>query len=245
MIHRTPRGSWASPLVGFLTASVFATACVEAPAEPLVDPQVEAVEALDLPAPAAESLIRRAQEVTVRIRSLGCTQLGLGSGFVLPGGVVVTNRHVLDQPLQVTVNTWDGRSLEADVVGTAVDSDLAVLRLSDATGLPVAELRTTPVEPGEVVYAVGYPGGGPATVTMGKVVGLVDGTLLGEPADVIRVDAEIQQGNSGGPLLDEQGRVVGVVFALESGAGTGLAVPVQTLLDRLDEADLAVPEGCR
>ena len=245
MIHRPLRGSWALGPVGLLIASVLATACVEAPTEPLADPQVDVLEALDLPAPAADSLIRRAQEVTVRIRSLGCSQLGLGSGFVLPGGVVVTNRHVLDQPLQVTVNTWDGRSLQANVIGAAVDSDLAILALSDATGLPVAEIRTAPVEVGEVVYAVGYPGGGPATVTKGRVVGLVDGTLLGEPADVIRVDAEIREGNSGGPLLDEQGRVVGVVFALESGAGTGLAVPAQTLLDRLDEADLAAPEGCR
>jgi S1-C subfamily serine protease len=198
---------------------------------------------LDLPEVAATSVLRRAQEVTVRIRTLGCAQLGLGSGFVLPGGVVVTNRHVVEQPLEVTVNTWDGRSLDADVSGIAVDSDLAVLQLDAAGALPVAELRESPVEVGEAVIAVGYPGGGPATVTTGEVVALVEGELLEEPADVIRVDAPIAQGNSGGPLLDEAGRVIGVVFALDVVSGDGLVVPVRTLLDRLEGASLTAPDG--
>ena len=196
---------------------------------------------LDLPEVAAASVLRRAQEVTVRIRTLGCDRLGLGSGFVLPGDRVVTNRHVVEEPRDVTVNTWDGRSLRAEVSGIAVDSDLAVLQLRGASDLPVAELRTEPVERGEPVIVVGYPGGGPATVSTGRVVSLIEGELLGEPADVIRVDAEIQQGNSGGPLLDEEGRVIGIVFALDAGSGDGLAVPIDTLLDRLDRQELTPP----
>jgi S1-C subfamily serine protease len=231
------------PLVAVLVA-----ACVPAPppaadgAESLA-PALDELADLDLPEVAAGSVLRRAQEVTVRIRTLGCAQLGLGSGFVLPGGVVVTNRHVVEQPREVTVNTWDGRSLDADVSGIAVDSDLAVLQLDAAGALPVAELRGSPVEVGEAVIAVGYPGGGPATVTTGEVVALVEGELLGEPADVIRVDAPIAQGNSGGPLLDEAGRVIGVVFALDVVSGDGLVVPVGTLLDRLGGASLTAPDG--
>jgi len=219
-------------------------ACVEAPTEPLDDPGASSVVTFEAPDLAAESLRRRAQEVTVRIRSLGCDQLGLGSGFVLPGGVVVTNRHVLIQPRTVTVNSWDGRSLAADVSGVAIDSDLAILRLESSEGLEVAELRSEPIEAGETIHAIGYPDGGPVTVSSGTVLGVVDGSLLGEPADVIRIDATIRPGNSGGPLLDDEGRVVGVVFALETGRGTGLAVPVATLLERLDEAELEVPAGC-
>jgi S1-C subfamily serine protease len=217
--------------------------CVPPP--PVTDdtPSFAADDEVELPAAAATSVLRRAQQVTVRIRSLGCDRFGVGSGFVLPGGVVVTNRHVVDQPRQVSINTWDGLSREADVSGIAVDSDLAVLQLRDATGLPVAELRTTPVQTGETVVAVGYPGGGPATVTTGTVVGRVDGELLGEPAPVLRVDATIRQGNSGGPLLDEEGRVVGVVFALEVGTGYGLVVPVTTLLERLEGEGLTEPTG--
>jgi S1-C subfamily serine protease len=226
-----------------LAAAVLVSACIPPP--PATDdvPSFSAEDDLELPAAAATSVLRRAQEVTVRIRSLGCDRFGIGSGFVLPGGVVVTNRHVIEQPRQVTLNTWDGRSLEASVTGIAVDSDLAVLQLEDDVDLPVAELRTTPVTAGETVVAVGYPGGGPATVTTGSVVGLVDGELLGEPSAVLRVDATIRQGNSGGPLLDEDGRVVGVVFALEVGTGYGLAVPVTTLLERLDGEGLTPPTG--
>jgi S1-C subfamily serine protease len=230
-------------LLAAAIAATVATACVPAP--PATDdvPSFSAGDELELPAAAATSVLRRAQQVTVRIRSLGCDRFGIGSGFVLPGGVVVTNRHVIDEPRAVTLNTWDGVSLEASVTGIAVDSDLAILQLSEAAELPVAELRTTAVEVGETVVAVGYPGGGPATVTTGSVVGLVDGELLDEPAPVLRVDALIRQGNSGGPLLDEEGRVVGVVFALEVGTGYGLAVPVTTLLERLEGDRLSPPTG--
>ncbi len=224
------------------------TACVPAPPPHTAGTQPAGGELadladLDLPEVAATSVLREAQAVTVRIRTLGCAQLGIGSGFVLPGGVVVTNRHVVEQPLEVTVNTWDGRSLDAEVSGIAIDSDLAVLQLDAAGSLPVAQLRESLVEVGEAVIAVGYPGGGPATVTTGEVVALIEGELLGEPADVIRVDAPIAQGNSGGPLLDEEGRVVGVVFALDVASADGLVVPVGTLLDRLGGASLAAPDG--
>lgn len=226
-----------------LTAVLALGACVPAPPpeEPRAD--VAVLEGLDLDEPAAESVLRRAREITVRIRSLGCDQLGIGSGFVLPGGVVVTNRHVVEEPREVTLNTWDGRSLRAAVDGVAVDSDLAVLTLAADPGLPVAELAGEPPEPGQDVIAVGYPGGGPATVSTGRVVDVTDAQVLGEPAGVVVVDAPIRQGNSGGPLLDEQGRVVGVVFALDVRTGYGLAVPVTTLLERLGADAFAAPSG--
>lgn len=232
-------------LAATLGLTVVLSGCVASP--PPVDDisaDLEALAAIDLGDATANAVIRQAQEVTVRIRTLGCRQLGIGSGFVLPGGIVVTNRHVIDEPRSVTVNTWDGRSLEAEISGVAVDSDLAILRLSDDAGLPVAQLRTTPVERGEPVVVVGYPGGGPATVTTGHVVALLDGEVLGEPAGVLRIDAEIRQGNSGGPVLDQQGRVIGVVFALELETRMGLAVPVSTLLERLGGDALTEPAGC-
>lgn len=231
-------------LAAALVVAVLALSCVEPP-PPLEEPDdLAAIEDLQLPELAAESLLRRAQEVTVRIRTLGCRQFGIGSGFVLPGGIVVTNRHVVDEPRQVTVNTWDGRTIEAEVSGLAVDSDLAILRLVLDDTLPEAELREEPVEAGEPIVVVGYPGGGPSTVTSGTVRGFVDGELLGEPADVLQIDAEIRQGNSGGPVLDMEGRVIGVVFALDASSGFGFAVPVATLLDRLEGPALAPPAGC-
>jgi S1-C subfamily serine protease len=231
-------------LVAGLLVLVVLAACVEPPAEVLPAPTPDAGPVAQVPEPAAGSVERRVLEMTVRVRSLGCEQFGLGSGFVLPDGVVVTNRHVIEQPREVTISTWDGRSLPAEVVGLAQDTDLALLRLDDASALPVAELRTEPVSRGEEVLAVGYPGGGPATVTPGRVLGTVDGTVLGEPAEVIRVEVEITQGSSGGPLVDHQGRVVGVMFAVEMDAGIGLAVPVATLLERLETQSFVAPDPC-
>jgi S1-C subfamily serine protease len=240
----TGRPGRRSRLAVALTVAGLVASCVPAP-PPRSDGDGAAdlaqLAELDLPEVAATSVLRRAQEVTVRIRNLGCDQLGLGSGFVLPGNLVVTNRHVVAEPREVTVNTWDGRSLRADVTGIAVDSDLAILQLADDVELPVAEPRVEPVERGEAVIVVGYPGGGPATISTGEVVSLIEGELLDEPADVIRVDAEIRQGNSGGPLLDEDGRVIGVVFALDVHSGDGLVVPIDTLLDRLDGRELTTP----
>lgn len=226
-----------------LSAAVL-TGCVEPPDEPLAaPPSIEAVQR-EVPEVAADSLERRAQESTVRVRSLGCRRFGLGSGFVLPDGVVVTNRHVIEQPRDVTVSTWDGRSFPVRVTGVATDSDLALLQLDDEADLPVVELRGTAVEIGEEVVVVGYPGGGAAEVAAGRVLGWVDGTVLGEPAEVLRIEVAVAQGSSGGPVLDRSGRVVGVIFAVEVDAGVGLAVPVETVLERLDTEVLVTPDPC-
>jgi hypothetical protein len=103
----------------------------------------------------------------------------------------------------------------------------------------VAELREGPVDRGEPIIVVGYPGGGPATITTGEVVSLIEGELLDEPADVIRVDAEIRQGNSGGPLLDEEGRVDRGRLRPRRDLRGRAGRAHRTLLDRLDGRELA------
>jgi S1-C subfamily serine protease len=240
---RLGRRPSARALAALALAVGLQSGCVPAPGA-LDEPDLAAVDPLDLDAAQSAEVVRRAREITVRIRTLGCDRLGVGSGFVLPGGLVVTNRHVVGRPRSVSVNTWDGISIEARVDGIATDEDLAVLRLVGEVDLPVAEVRTSPVELGEPIIVVGYPGGGPSTVTTGAVVGIQDVDVLGATTRAILVDAPIRPGNSGGPLLDAQGRVIGVVFALDRVASVGLVVPIDALLERLAAGTFTPPEGC-
>ena len=237
-----PRGARRALLPFALAALLLA--CV--PPAPPLDPEegaLAALEPLDLGELQSAAVLRASREFTVRIRALGCNQLGAGSGFVLEDGLIVTNRHVVGQPREVAISTWDGRTFDARVDGIAQDADLAVIRIS-ATGLPTATLRTTPIAIGEPVAAIGYPGGGGAAITTGKVLGFTDGPVLGEQVPAIRVDAEVRPGNSGGPLVDADGLVIGVIFALTGPGGDGLAVPVDVLLDRLDQQGFLPPTGC-
>jgi S1-C subfamily serine protease len=227
-----------------VAAALLASACV--PPAPPLDPDAGALAdlaPLDLDDVEAAAVLRSAREFTVRIRALGCDRLGTGSGFVLAEGLIVTNRHVVGQPREVSISTWDGRSFDARVDGIARDADLAVIRVRDLD-LPVATVRSEPAVIGERVAAIGYPGGGGATITTGVVLGFTDGPILGEQVPAIRVSAEVLPGNSGGPLVDAEGRVIGVIFALSGPGGDGLAVPVDVLIDRLETQGFSSPAGC-
>jgi len=227
-----------------LTLAFVAGACV--PPAPTLDPDAGALSGLaplDLDELQAAAVLRSAREFTVRIRALGCDRLGTGSGFVLDDGLIVTNRHVVGQPREVSISTWDGRSFDARVDGIAQDADLAVIRVS-GLDLPRATVRTAPAVVGEPIAVIGYPGGGGSTITTGRVLGLTDGPILGETVPAIRVDAEVRPGNSGGPLIDADGQVIGVIFALSGPGGDGLAVPVDVLIARLDRKGFTPPTGC-
>ncbi len=230
------------PLVGVLLL----VACV--PPAPPIDADEIAIaelELLDLDEVQAAAVLRASREFTVRIRALGCDRRGTGSGFVLDDGLIVTNRHVVGEPRDVAITTWDGRSLAAQVdgVGIARDADLAVIKVS-GLDLPVATIRAEPAVMGEAVAAIGYPGGGGATITTGVVLGFTDGPILGEPVPAIRFNAEVRPGNSGGPLIDADGQVIGVIFATAGPGGDGLAVPVDVLVERLDTQGFLPPAGC-
>jgi Do/DeqQ family serine protease len=163
---------------------------------------------------------------------------GTGSGVIIDAsGLVMTNRHVVDGAERVKVRLSDGREYAADVVGADPATDIAVVRL-DAQGetFPVAELGDADdVFVGDWVLALGSPMGLDFSVTAGIVSakGRSIGILAGEseaPLEVIQTDAAINPGNSGGPLVDLNGRVVGINTAIQSPTGTysgyGFAVPV-------------------
>jgi len=158
---------------------------------------------------------------------------GQGSGFIISSdGYILTNNHVVAEVDKITVVLKDGRKLDAKVIGSDEKSEVALIKV-DAADLPIVELGDSDeLEVGEWVIAVGNPFGLAETVTVGVVsakgrqIGITDGGY----EDFIQTDAAINPGNSGGPLLNIDGKVIGINTAIisQSGGymGVGLAIPI-------------------
>jgi S1-C subfamily serine protease len=168
------------------------------------------------------------------------TDEGQGSGVVWDGdGAVVTNHHVVTGASQVEVAFADGRRVDAEIVATDPQTDLAVVR-ADRSELPAASFADALPRVGELAIAIGNPLGFENTVTAGIISGLgraIPGAAQEAPAliDLIQTDAAISPGNSGGALVNAEGRVVGINVAYippTAGAESlGFAIPAPTVRD--------------
>lgn len=190
--------------------------------------------------PAAEIYDRASKSVVELAASGGVGGASAqGSGFVYDeSGHIVTNQHVVTGATSVAVSFWNGVELDATLVGTDPSTDLAVLRVDASRALlhPLLLTDSSAIDVGDPVLALGSPFGLEGTITAGIVSALHREMTAPNNfviTNTIQTDAAINHGNSGGPLLDRRGRVIGVNAQIESESGgsdgVGFAVPSNTV----------------
>ena len=165
-----------------------------------------------------------------------------GSGVIIDAaeGVLITNNHVVEGGRKFTVDLTDGRLFDAVLVGTDKATDIAVLKIvPDGRPLNLSQVQTVDsdtLRTGDLAFAVGYPLGLDQTLTMGVISGLNRSGLGDAVEDYIQTDAAVNSGNSGGPLLDSRGRLIGINTSILSGGfgggndGIAFAVPSRIML---------------
>jgi len=171
-------------------------------------------------------------------RDFDLPRQGAGSGFIVDReGYILTNHHVIDGAQRITVTLADGRTFRAQVAGTDPAIDVALLKIPGGSDLPEAPLgNSDELRVGEWVCAIGNPLGYVHSVTVG-VVSFI-GRKLFDPSldDYIQTDAAINFGNSGGPLINSRGEVIGINSAISSRASNiGFAVPINQAVDILPQ----------
>jgi serine protease Do len=167
----------------------------------------------------------------------------VGTGFIIdPSGIIVTNNHVAGRADKITVTLQDGRKFPAKLLGADEKTDLAVLKINADKPLPYVEFEKGDVKVGQPVMAVGNPFGLGETVTAGIVSARGRDIQSGPFDDYIQTDAAINRGNSGGPLFDMNGKVIGIntaIFSPSGGSiGLGFAIPAslaQPIVAQLQE----------
>ena len=171
--------------------------------------------------------------------------------FINSSGVILTNRHVITDAGEILVTLHDGSRLRASVVAEATSNDIALLRVNAGKQVPTVKFGDSDLlRPGDSVFLIGNPLGLGSTVTSGIVSAVDRNTPDSESASFIQIDAALNVGNSGGPVFNKDGEVVGVSTALATpnnqggSVGLGLAIPgndAHIIMDRLVKSDQAQP----
>ncbi len=169
---------------------------------------------------------------------------GLGSGVIYDSrGYIITNNHVAGEAEELIVTLWDGKEYDAELIGGDKNTDIAIIKIEDGDLKAASFTFIEEVEVGEVVIAVGSPFGLQQTVTRG-VISAKGREITISPetlpmVNLIQTDAAINQGNSGGPLVNSDGKVIGIntIILSPSGgsAGIGFAIPSDTVVNIADQ----------
>lgn len=262
--RRLPRGTTtlvtamlAAALASGSTAALLGTAAPASSAAPATGTNATTVSST---APASLTTViatARKSVVTVNVQSTVAmgrfggqvAASGSGSGVIVSAdGYILTAQHVVEGATSVSVTTVDGKTYDATVIGTSSTDDVALIKI-DATGLVAAPIATaSSVQVGQLVVALGNPLGQYAdSATLGIVSGTGRTIQVADPTTgaaltrtgLIQTDAALNEGNSGGPLLDSQGRVIGIATATASSAeGLGFATPVSAAASLLAQAGI-------
>ena len=197
---------------------------------------------------AGEDIYKKVNPSVVSVISTTSEGTGSGSGVIMSkDGYIITNNHVVDGAQSVSVQLSDDTSLDAEIIGTDEQTDLAVIKVTPTSDLTAAEFGDSDeLEPGEYAYAIGSPGGVQFanTITGGRISAINrDLTVNDRVMTLIQTDASINTGNSGGALINKYGQVVGITSAKLSGnafgsatvEGMGFAIPINTAKDIVDE----------
>ena len=164
----------------------------------------------------------------------------LGSGFAVGENCIITNAHVLDNPNNIILTTYAGETHSAYLVGYEEDKDIAVLGVTDAKFTPLTIADYKSLNTGDDVYAIGAPKSMAYTLTKGVIS--AKEREIGK-YKYIQTDAAINEGNSGGPLLNNEGNVIGInTLKMSDSEGIGLAIPMTVVSDFLKSLNIELDE---
>jgi S1-C subfamily serine protease len=211
---------------GLLLTLLLASACVQSPPTPSNAPSTISTGTGNT----TTRLLNEARGFVYRVRTVAC--LGTGTSFAV-NGVIVTNRHVASGSTSLQLATWDGNDFTESVSALSTSADLALL--TGTSGPTHVVLAAADPAAGTSVWVTGYPEGNQLSSLPGVITDYVSGGFYGEPSRIMEISNAIEPGNSGSPVLNAAGQVVGVVFAISHLDGAGLAIPVTTLRSFLSD----------
>lgn len=185
--------------------------------------------------------IAAVRPVTFMVFNHGCSFDATGSAVAISPTGLVTNRHVVEGARTLEVRAMGEAHIGVTSWTVSQQDDLALLKLASPIAETPVALATDPT-PGDLVAALGYPLGGHLTAGRGRVVDVADDS---DSSSRLTASMDVLPGNSGGPLVDTEGRLVGVVRAIDLSEGWAIAVPVERVKDLLNERRVETGQPCR